>query len=382
MSTSVVRSPFVDRVINLLPQGHDEAIKQAFYNIAIISLFSAVGLAGMAVYFILQPFVKPLLWAILIGSVLHPIKQHSVFLTRKWLLDMYNSNSLLVFGLMTIPLRTVDFSVEWMGTMIQRNLKLLLSLSLGVPVIIFMQQNYSSAHIIQIYDNILNTFSHLGPIFEYISMNTTVTLALGLLGVTLALTTDFKMQVMFNFFWILAFLTVFYVLGSLKVILIVVTLLLVAIALAIHCGWIAESKTPDCPKQKEIPVGSMSTPQPPRNPVVKKVRLNPTRATPPKSNNRYIYGAVWCCMAVQLWRHMWLLHLFPIPLVCYAIKSVGSYLNIWSFLYEYHKKFKKRLLSWFATYKDQIFPLPLQWMFKVICLYFSNKSHSIFDEQF
>ena len=365
MSSSVVRSPFVDRVINLLPQGHDEAIKQAFYNIAIISLFTAVGSAGMAVYFILQPFVKPLLWAILIGSVLHPIKQHSVFLTHGWLSNIYNSNSLLVFGLLTVPLKAVDFSVEWMGTTIQRNLKLLLSLSLGVPVIIIIQQNYSSAYIVQAYDTLINAFYYFGPIFELNSLNTAVTFLVGSLGVALTLSSNFKLQVIFNFFWLLVFLMFFYILGSLKVILIAVTLLLVAIALAIHCGWIAEGKIPDSIKQNEALTGSMTTPQPPRKNIVTKARSAPKRTTSPKSNNRYIYGAIWCCLAVQLWRHVWLLHLFPIPLVCYAVKSIGSYLNIWSFLHGHQKKLKEGMSSWFISYKDQIFPMPLQWMFKV-----------------
>ena len=365
MSNSVARSPFVDRVINLLPQGHDEAIKQAFYNIAIISLFTAVVSAAMAVYFILQPFVKPLLWALLIGSVLHPIKQHSVFLTRGWLSDIYNSNSLLVFGLLTVPLKAVDLSVEWMGTTIQRNLRLLLSLSLGVPIIIVIQQSYSSAYIVQVYDTIVNAFYYFEPIFEYFSVNTAVTFLIGLAGVVFTLASNFKLQVMFNIFWILIFLMFFNILGSLKVILIAITLFLVTIALAIHCGWIAEGKTSDSIRQKETHTQGMSTPQPQRNPAAKKTQSSTAQLIPSKSNNRYIYGAVWCCLAVQLWRHIWLLHLFPIPLVCYAIKSAGSYLNVWSFLQGHQTKLKERVSCWFASYRNQIFPLPLQWMFKV-----------------
>ena len=49
MNISELRSPFVDRVINLIPQGHEDAMKQAFYNVAAICLFIALSAASMSV---------------------------------------------------------------------------------------------------------------------------------------------------------------------------------------------------------------------------------------------------------------------------------------------------------------------------------------------
>uniref|UniRef100_A0A0K8S3B8 Transmembrane protein 245 n=1 Tax=Lygus hesperus TaxID=30085 RepID=A0A0K8S3B8_LYGHE len=53
---------------------NDKALKLAMFNgfaiiLVIVSVFTVCG-----VYFILQPFIKPLLWALLVGSALHPIK--------------------------------------------------------------------------------------------------------------------------------------------------------------------------------------------------------------------------------------------------------------------------------------------------------------------
>ena len=349
MASSEARSPFVDRMINLLPQGHEEAMKQAFYNIAVISLFSAVGAAAMAVYFILEPFIKPLLWAMLIGSVLHPVKQHSVAFARGWLSDLYMSNTLLVFGILTVPLKAVDFSAQWMGTTIQKNLKLLLSFTLGIPVVIIIQQNYSYSYVCQVYENVVNAS-------YYFSIPNVVTFLTGALGVALTLATNFKLRVMFNFFWIFVFLAFSSLLGSLKVILIGITLVLVSIALAIYLGLIKE--TLHKAKQSNDDPVEKSTTRKLTNYKMDKHQLE-------KSNNRYIYGAFWGCVAVQLWRHMWLLHIFPIPLICYAIRSVGSYFNTWIFLQGLKNRLKSSLSTWFVRYKDQIFPLPLQWLFKV-----------------
>lgn len=82
MVNSEARSPFVDRMFNLLPQGHEEALTNAFYNVAVVCFLVAGGGAAMAVYFILQPFLKPLLWAILVGSVLHPLKHKVIRLPK------------------------------------------------------------------------------------------------------------------------------------------------------------------------------------------------------------------------------------------------------------------------------------------------------------
>ena len=49
MNISDLRSPFVERVINVLSRGHEEAMKQAFYNVAAICLFIILGGAALAV---------------------------------------------------------------------------------------------------------------------------------------------------------------------------------------------------------------------------------------------------------------------------------------------------------------------------------------------
>ncbi|XP_065558651.1 transmembrane protein 245-like isoform X2 [Artemia franciscana] len=102
----------IDQMLNLIPQGHEKAIKNAVYNIiAFIFVLLGVG-AGMAVYLILEPFIKPLLWAVLIGSVLYPAKTAAVSWVTNYLQNMINQKTPLIFGSIMAPLSVVDRFTE------------------------------------------------------------------------------------------------------------------------------------------------------------------------------------------------------------------------------------------------------------------------------
>ncbi|KAK2703643.1 hypothetical protein QYM36_017941 [Artemia franciscana] len=102
----------IDQMLNLIPQGHEKAIKNAVYNIiALIFVLLGVG-AGTAVYFVLEPFIKPLLWAILIGSVLHPAKAAAVSWVTNYLQNMMDQKIPVIFGSILAPISIVDRLAE------------------------------------------------------------------------------------------------------------------------------------------------------------------------------------------------------------------------------------------------------------------------------
>ena len=101
------RSQF-ENVFQILPQGHDKALKQAFYN-TIATLFAVLACCGaVAVYHILLPFIRPLLWALLCGTVLFPLKYQLVEYARRWLHGLQASGTPLVVSVLLLPVTVAD----------------------------------------------------------------------------------------------------------------------------------------------------------------------------------------------------------------------------------------------------------------------------------
>ena len=411
MANSELRSPFVDRMFNLLPQGHEEALKHAFYNVAAICFIAAGGGAAMAVYFILQPFVKPLLWAILVGSILHPIKHRSVILTRDWLKGLDDSNTPLIFGCLSVPVKLIDISAEWIGSSITSNLKFILSFLIGMPTLYYFHHIFELDNLFDVYQIASNFVGFLMSL-ETLPLPMTLSLSLGSFGLIVTLAghlPPMTLKVLAHLTWIfIFFLLVFSLSGSLKVVFILLTLVLVLMAIAINFGWVnddAEQGNVDedkialdvdtpmkdpihCTPRVEMilktpssRVDSCRWPNSSRFPRLLRETLlsasftstfvrQPDGTAPIStgSTNGYIHAALWACLAVQLWRHIWLFHLFPIPLSFFLLKSMGTYVGLWSFLKTRWNVTVNSVSQWTDHYRDQIFPRPMQWIYQVCYL--------------
>lgn len=387
MTTPDLRSPFVERVISLLPRGHEEAMKQAFYNVAAICLFFMMAGAAMAVYFILEPFVKPLLWAILVGSVLHPLKQKSAVVTSNWLSQLKECNTLLIFGFLSVPLQAVNKGAEWMGTALLCHLKLIVSLTIGFPIVHILKQHCTFSDVIYMYETIVNSSIYFSLSIDTALYPVTLSVILGLIGIFITVISHHRLDISVYLLWILACVTILIFLGSWSVIVIAPLLILTMVGLAIDWGWLLcdfseNSSDSDRPLAKNDDVAvNVSTPKF-SNGLTRLMKNHiiasalSTLATPAvttehnkllesSSSNRYILRAFWACMAVQLWRHMWLFHFVPIPLIYYFFKVWGSYFNLWKFLDLQKSKVIESTIQSFSEHKDKVFPKPLQMVYKV-----------------
>lgn len=91
-------------MIGGLPQGHEKPLKHALYNAIALFLLGVCCAVGFALFLVLDPFFKPLLWALLVGSLLHPIKYSIATRMRKWFQKMEITNRPLIVGVVTIPI--------------------------------------------------------------------------------------------------------------------------------------------------------------------------------------------------------------------------------------------------------------------------------------
>lgn len=111
MSTSYsLKSPF--DVLQLLPEGHEKALKQAVYNTGAIICVLVVFFMGVMVFHIMQPFLRPLVWALLCGSAIYPFKRELTQILRGWLNNLSANGTPLVVGTVMLPFNIFDNTSE------------------------------------------------------------------------------------------------------------------------------------------------------------------------------------------------------------------------------------------------------------------------------
>lgn len=87
----------------------EDAWLQAVYNAVVFSIFGVVLCIAIAVYFILEPFLHPILWAVLVGTFIFPFKRAYTTRIEKWLTDLDDNNIPLVAGIIMSPLSFFNY---------------------------------------------------------------------------------------------------------------------------------------------------------------------------------------------------------------------------------------------------------------------------------
>lgn len=120
-----VRSP-MDNLFNMLSgfsAGHEKALKQGIYNAVALFFLCLVSAAGYGLYIILSPFIKPLIWALLCGSVLFPFKYSLATMVQSWFAQVEASRSPLIVNVSLLPVHIFDNISEILGSFLWTRVK-------------------------------------------------------------------------------------------------------------------------------------------------------------------------------------------------------------------------------------------------------------------
>lgn len=107
-------------------------LKAAIYNLVIAAVVATV----VAACLVLGPFLKPLLWALLVGAVLFPFKYTLSWSLKSWLDRLEAENTHLVVGIMLAPLEAIESFGEYLWTSFINHMQLLIG---GTAGLIFLR---------------------------------------------------------------------------------------------------------------------------------------------------------------------------------------------------------------------------------------------------
>lgn len=98
------------------------------YNLVIVIAVAAI----VAVCLVLGPFLKPLLWSVLIGAVLFPFKSSMSFGLKRWFARIEEEDTHLLVGVALAPLQALDAFGEFLSSVFMKHMQMILGSALSL----------------------------------------------------------------------------------------------------------------------------------------------------------------------------------------------------------------------------------------------------------
>ncbi|XP_034729897.1 transmembrane protein 245 isoform X2 [Etheostoma cragini] len=367
--------PAVGMVSQLLTQPSslkfDKNIKQAFYNTGAMIFVAICCGATVLVYFILEAFLRPLLWAVLCGTFLHPFKYSLARLGRSWLSGLQETGTPIVVGTLLIPVWCVNYGVETMGRLVLERLTVLLVIGAGAPLVYFL---YLFWRVIGMQVILGHICWIIGAALDYFHTVWVCTVVVGYLLVVCfkwGPHTEHYLRALALPVWAILLFYIVSLTGSWRVpiFVVVVTLVIVGsqekpptpgrgelsgqvlsfaantIYMAISCSNLQMKTGPSknsttagvqsvgpLPSTPGLPQGSRSLPG----------GLFQREKSSHRASDIYFILLVWAIVLVQVWLNLWILQLLPIPVAVWVLKKLVVHFGLKGFA-------ERTLISWWAV---------------------------------
>uniref|UniRef100_UPI0037E968BF transmembrane protein 245 isoform X2 n=1 Tax=Semicossyphus pulcher TaxID=241346 RepID=UPI0037E968BF len=349
----------------------DKNIKQAFYNTGAMIFVAICCGAAVLVYFILEAFLRPLLWATLCGTFLHPFKHSLARLGRSWLNGLQETGTPIVLGTLLVPVWCVNYGVEAMGRLVLERLTVLLVIGAGAPLVYFLYLFWSVIGMQVILGHVC------GIIGAFLDCFHTVWVCTVVFGYLLAVCfkwgphTEHYLRALALPVWSVLLFYIVSLTGSWRVPLFVLMVILIIVGslekppvpgrgelsgqvlsfaantiyMAISCSNLqlktepSENSTTDGAHT----VGPLpATPGFPRGSRTLPAGLFQSERSSHRASDIYFILLVWAIVLVQVWLNLWILQLLPIPVAVWVLKKLVVHFGLKSFA-------ERTLSSWWAV---------------------------------
>lgn len=379
-------------------QGDDnKALKQAFYNTAAILFVVFAGCAAVSVFYILEAFLRPLLWAVLCGTFLHPFKSTLTGLLRGWLRHLRVSRTPLAVGTILVPFKIVDNFTEKLSGFFITHVRLVLG---GAVTLFLLNMMYYFGPLQQILDCLRALFVFLYEALGYFNAVWvwSVVLAYGLIVLLFwSPQSSVILKPLSIPVWLAVIFHLATVAGPLRVPLLLLVIILIIVGFvsevsevqkkevagkdvsspsALLSAWSSPqsaSRSIDVEGRQQKPAEAPSTGSDTASHSEEKVHIekeaikrqrpnslnvtsesadrapdgsdsSPTAPTTQRTLvDKCFIALIWALILVRIWIHIWVINLLPILCLCLIIKKFGTSLGSWKGLQDYLSRLMDRI---------------------------------------
>ncbi|XP_015178246.1 PREDICTED: transmembrane protein 245 isoform X2 [Polistes dominula] len=404
----VTKSP-MDNLFNMLSgfnASHEKALKQGIYNAVALFLLSLVLAAGYGLYIVLSPFLKPLIWALLCGAVLFPFKYSLTTRGKSWFDKTESTNKPLFLNIIILPLHIIDNTAETLGTALWDYIKYIVGI-ISMACITMAIYSYTPNILSCLIWQIFNAFSIIfGFFISTCNIYMITILLIGYLSV-LYIYWSHENSKHFRYtsfvLWFMISLYISNILGAYQILIFITLQVLYLIGFIYEVLLIMEAQEIEGHQIKLTEaicfVMTNSTyPKWEEGTIIDKKRIDDTkedvnktimeRSIPTMSDkimnksmsldsdagdieedkvdtDKYMYGALYACIGMILWKHKWIIQLLIIPIAYYFAKKLGSYFGLWKLICKQCKYVVGIIKDWSKERNQALLPANVRGLYKV-----------------